>query len=83
MTPDEARVVWTGLNVRDVTRVCRPLVLLNSRNPDDPAIWFSGRSRIEPEKNTVMIHTTFGQVRVEVGDAIVRRADGTFVVEAA
>jgi hypothetical protein len=76
-------VTWTGLNVRDVTRLCRSLLTWNAGHPDDPHLWFSGRSRVEPEKNTVMIHTAFGQVRVEVGDTIVRRADGSFVVEAA
>lgn len=75
------RVTWTGLNLRDVTRVCRDLLRWNAEHRDDPAIWFVGRSRIEPEKNTVMIRTAFGMVRVEVGDTIVRRDDGTFIVE--
>lgn len=78
-----ARVTWTGLNVRAVTRLCRELLLWNSAHPDDPRLAFSGRSRVHPERNTVLIHTPFGIVRVETGDTIVRRDDGTFVVEAA
>lgn len=81
MSPD--RVTWTGLNIRDVTRVCRDLLQWNAEHPGQPRLAFSGRSRIEPEKNTVLISTPFGVVRVEVGDTIVRRADGTFIVEAA
>lgn len=75
------RVTWTGLNLRDVTRVCRDLLRWNAEHRDDPAIWFCGRSRVEPEKNTVMIRTAFGMVRAGVGDTIVRRGDGTFIVE--
>lgn len=75
------RVTWTGLNVRDVARVCRDLLRWNAANPTNPAIWYTGRSRIEPEKNTVTLRTVGGLVKVRAGDTIVRHADGSFTVE--
>lgn len=75
------RVTWTGLNLREVTRVCRDLLALNAKHPTNPSIWFVGRSRIAPEANTVTIRTANGLAKVRVGDTIVQQDDGTFAVE--
>lgn len=75
------RVVWTGLNVRAVCRVCRELLAWNGTHPDDMRIWFTGRSRIEPEKNLVTVYVRTGLAVVRVGDEILRYDDGTFEVE--
>lgn len=76
------RLVWTGLNVRDVARVCRELLVWNAANPTRrPAIWYTGRSRIEPQNNTVTLRTPTGLKTARVGDEIVRYADNTFDVE--
>lgn len=75
------RVVWTGLNIRDVARVCRELLAWNRDNPTlCPAIWYTGRSRIEPEKNTVTLRTPHGPKTARVGDEVVRYEGNTFDV---
>lgn len=81
MTGD--RVTWTGLNLRDVTRVCRSLVLLNAKYPLSPSIWFVGRSRIRPQDNHVTLRIGQGLTKVYAGDTIVRHEDGSYTVEAA
>lgn len=83
MVTTEDRATWTGLNLRDVTRVCRPLLLLNAAHPLNPSIWFVGRSRIEPHKNHVTLRIGQGLTKVYAGDTIVRHTDGTFTVERA
>lgn len=77
------RVTWTGLNIRDVARVCRELLAWNAAHPTNPSIWYTGRSRIAPETNTVTLRAAEGLVKVRAGDTIVRRDDGTFTVERA
>jgi hypothetical protein len=74
-------VMWTGLNLRAVTSVCRELLAWNAADPGNPAIWFVGRSRIEPEKNQVVIRCRTALKHVRVGDEILRFDDGTFDVE--
>lgn len=75
------RVVWTGLNVRAVCRVCRKLLAWNAAHPTNPAIWLIGRSRVEPEANYVTIRGRSGLKKARVGDEIVRYDDDTFDVE--
>ena len=77
------RVTWTGLNIRDVFRVCRSLVLLNSQYPTNPSIWFVGRSRVRPQDNHVTLRIGRGLTKVYAGDTIVRHEDGSFTVETA
>jgi len=82
--PPPGRVTWTGLNLWDVTRLFRDLVRRNDEG-DGPWVWFEGRSRVDPRSNRVYIRIPGGDDRPLVaygGDTIVRRADGSAVVEA-
>lgn len=88
----EHRVTWTGLNVREVRFLCADLVNWNTHNPDDPCLWFTGRSRVTPGDNTVSIVTgeilPGGRVKwetltVRAGDTIVRLGERAYKVEAA
>lgn len=68
---------WNGTNVRAVLAFCRPLVVANGAS-DEPSLAFSGRSRIEPDKNKVLIRTLEGVMAVSAGDWIIRGVQGEF-----
>ena len=70
-------VRWTGLNVRDITAFCKPLVELNA-DGGEPALYFVGRSRVEPHKNVVRIRTPEGVMTADAGDWVIRGVKGEF-----
>jgi len=77
------RMTWDGLNVRDLFRVCRPLIEWNSKHPTNPAVWIVGRSRVRPQDNHVTLRSTAGLIKVYAGDSIIRHEDGSYTVERA
>lgn len=77
------RVTWTGLNVRELAKVCRSLLNKNSADMANPVIWIVGMSRFDPGSNTVSIRLAEGLVKVKAGDTIVRHPDDTYTVERA